>query len=79
MKQTAVEWLMDQLSDNTCFISAMRPKAYKLFDEAIQMEKEQIKDAYCINRFTPTEPLLFMAKDEAEDYYKDTYGKEELA
>ena len=47
MKQTAVEWLIDQLiMENEV---TLKGENYKLFDMAIEMEKEQIIDfAYVI-------------------------------
>jgi len=62
MKQTAVEWLIDQLiTENEV---TLKGENYKLFDIAKEMEKEQIMNAYNNgdNR-------------SAELYYNETYGK----
>ena len=60
MKQTAVEWLFEQLDVVDSSIS------YELFNQAKEMEKEQIKEAYC------------MGDDNigAEQYYNETFKSE---
>jgi hypothetical protein len=60
MKQTAVEWLFEQLD-----ISQGYESAIKIFDQAKEMEKEQIIDAY------ETSHISMMT---AEQYYRETYG-----
>jgi len=67
-KQTAVEWLVEQLI----------PNAMRMFDattcnaieQAKQMEKEQMIDAILDNRNITSQVTL---KD-AEQYYNETYG-----
>jgi hypothetical protein len=62
MKQTAVEWLIDQLiTENEV---TLKGENYKLFDIAKEMEKEQIMDAH----FEGSE-------DYRRQYYNETYGK----
>lgn len=60
-KQTAVEWLVDQVED---FLGLL---PVDLIQQAKAMEKEQIKDAFhkCSQKFFDNE--------EAEQYYKETY------
>jgi hypothetical protein len=62
-KQTAVEWL---------FAEYINPKNQtsmaSLFLEALQMEKEQIKDAYNYGQQIP--PFEY-----AEKYYNETFGQ----
>jgi hypothetical protein len=72
MKQTAVEWLIDQLiTENEV---TLKGENYKLFDIAKEMEKEQIMTAF-------TQGDIFGAdffdgvNITAENYYKQTYGK----
>jgi hypothetical protein len=61
MKQTAVEWLIAE------YINPKNQTSMaSLFLEALQMEKEQIKDAY---RFPNT--LVDMS---SEQYYNENYG-----
>ena len=67
MKQTAVEWLVD-------YIKNLEKYPYKtiqeLEEQAKEMEKEQIIDAYRAD--------LFPCSDEdAEQYYNETYEKQD--
>jgi hypothetical protein len=71
-KQTAVECLEDKIN-NYDFNHGMA-QIRKYIEQAKQMEKEQIKNAYvegCGDWF------LHEATDKnrAEDYYNETYGK----
>ena len=64
MKQTAVEWLVDQLfSDNVIF-----GVSKELFDQAKEMEKEQIIKAFNQSWHDRMNPYKT-----AEKYYKETY------
>jgi hypothetical protein len=69
-KQTAVEWLLNQISIN----------GFKQdIEQAKQMEKEQIKDAYltCHKEYTAYGKHWEMGMDEKEtfeQYYEQTYG-----
>ena len=68
-KQTAVEWLYDRF----LFAGYAIPTAWK--EQAKQMEKEQIKDAYtdgCIG-----ELYELNAYYTSEKYYNKTYDKGE--
>ena len=60
MKQTAVEWLMEQM---------LKPDMYKIWPHLLEiaksMEKEQIMDAYCKGDDNIG----------AEQYYNETYNK----
>jgi hypothetical protein len=65
-KQTAVQWLKEKLpslfiDDNNGFYS-------KLFEQALQMEREQIEDAW----MDGMDGILH--KIAAEKYYNETYG-----
>ena len=66
MKQTAVEWLEDRY----------RPKGYitaEEFNQAKEMEKQQIMDAYKSGNHTETRggKVIF---EKMEQYYNETYG-----
>ncbi len=66
-KQTALKWFLDKLphSIETQFSEQMQ--------EALQMEREQIIDAYVecyINHFVNEESIL----RQVNSYYKNTYG-----
>ena len=60
MKQTAVEWLMEQLPT----IDKYDPYYQNLFMQAKAMEKEQIKEA-----------AISQGNITGEQYYNETYGK----
>jgi hypothetical protein len=60
MKQTAVEWLIDQYCKGNYLI--------EIADQAKEMERQQIIDAY-------NEGLSnWDSEQEAEQYYTETYG-----
>jgi hypothetical protein len=65
-KQTAVEWLVEQFSKN----------GYIGFQDELQakaMEKEQIVEANISGmEFIPADPSMY--KQDAEQYYNETYG-----
>ena len=73
MKQTAVEYLFEQLWET--------PKDkftwYSILEQAKQMEKEQIKiswvSAWQDSMVNPLEYKYY--EPEAEQYYNETYGK----
>jgi hypothetical protein len=74
-KQTAVEWLIKELVDQK--IPMNFPS--KLFNQALEIEKEHIIDAHLegqkvFNRF-PTRFPEWDA-DQAKQYYNKKYGKE---
>ncbi len=62
MKQTAVEWLEQHLflDDNW----------KKIFEQAKEMEKEQIIEAYYYD------PNCNEIKDDGEEYYKEIYKQD---
>ncbi len=63
MKQTAVEWLLNEISSTTI----LDKEDIKLFKQAKEMEKQQIIDAY---RNGKTQQL-----ENSEIYYNETYNK----
>lgn len=64
-KQTALDWLYNKLQSE-CLIDM----ADELFDQAKQIEKEQIMEAY-LEGESDGEHLI----NSAEQYYKSTYEK----
>jgi hypothetical protein len=71
MKQTAVEWLIDELKDNGIEYLDL---AYEIIEKAKEMEKQQINDAVeWGNRKGYDEHRLTCILDEDEDYYNATY------
>ena len=71
-KQTAVEWLVEQLTDEPehyLFLCDKPEYMYgltKIIEQAKEMEKEQIVKAidYCRDKYI-----------DSENYYNETYGK----
>ena len=70
MKQTAVEWLYDQLT-STWFDKVSGTDVLK---KAKEMEKEQIKDAYKCGACDLEIQYSDVGKINSEQYYKETYG-----
>jgi hypothetical protein len=72
-KQTAVQWLQDKFLELKIEIdSKTHEEAFFLFEQAKQIEKEQIKDAFtdgCIG-----ELYELNAYYTSEKYYNETYG-----
>jgi hypothetical protein len=67
MKQTAVEWLIEELNDNGF---SHLDLAADIIEQAKEMEKEQIKDA-----FDEGNPNGFIIKC-GEEYYNETFKNE---
>jgi hypothetical protein len=66
MKQTAVEWLIEQLKENNMLTF---DEWTELFEQAKEMEKKQIKDAW-INSLTTAD------YHSSEQYYNETFKSE---
>ncbi len=64
-KQTAVEWFYDQIT-RTYWDYMTSEEQNLLFEEAKQMEKEQLKDAY---------KTAYNYYQSAEEFYNENYGK----
>ena len=82
MKQTAVEWLNEQMNN----IKSSSTKMYgtvqflekeltKLLEQAKEMEKEQIIQARTTAPIIPTIDMIDYVK-ESEQYYKETFKSE---
>ncbi len=69
-KQTAVEWLTNYMKANF----HLTDESIEIFEQAKQMEKEQIMYAYCkgVNEYYKHEEGH---KINWEQYYNETYGK----
>jgi len=65
MKQTAVEWLVEQYIEKLTITTSM-------FEQAKQMEKEQIIRAHLMARCYDTKNSVI----EAEQYYNETFKSE---
>ena len=70
-KQTAVEWLMEEMSKTYIF----NQDDFDMFKQAKEMEKEQIIKA-CDSGFDDGSSFIEdMKYKNAEEYYAETYGK----
>ena len=71
-QQTAVEWLDRWFRDNP---EATHEEGNKALQQAKQMEKEQILDAYSWGECNIDNDGCHIDKNGAEQYYNETYGK----
>jgi hypothetical protein len=74
--KTAVEFLIDMLvTENEI---TLKGENFKLFDQAKEMEKEQIRDAFNAGDLdSDTYFIPFLKEsDESEQYYNKTYKSE---
>jgi hypothetical protein len=74
-KQTAVEWLEEQIKDifYVAEASEMTKKFKSVYEQAKQMEKEQMKEA-ALDNVTTNEKLRKIFEIQFEDFYNETYG-----
>ena len=82
MKQTAVEWLVEQLPIYGYNVVKIFPE---LLEQAKEMEKQQIIEAYyksqldlieiVVEGLQPKENPDLEDKTDAEQYYNETYNK----
>jgi 3-mercaptopyruvate sulfurtransferase SseA len=68
-KQTAVEWLVEELEQHHTKIDI---KNTVVFQQAKEMEKEQIQDAFYFG-IEVDESKVHSPYKAAEDYFKQTY------
>jgi hypothetical protein len=71
-KQTAIEWLAAHLNADPFISTYVNPE---MINRAIEMEKEQIEDAF--NAGFNSEDYFYPStgKQECEIYYEETYRK----
>jgi hypothetical protein len=72
MKQTAVEWLLDNLLSEPWTEKHFEYNA-ECWDKALEMEKQQIVDAWN-NGFEENRPYV----DHSEDYYNETFKQQSV-
>jgi hypothetical protein len=70
MKDTAVKFLIDEISCRFVISEELRIAMYK----AIEMEKEQIMEAHEEGFYSP--PFRKSRRGEAEEYYNETFKSE---
>jgi hypothetical protein len=68
-KQTAVEWLIEQLDNNLDINHSWRTRQY--IEQAKEMEKQQIVDAYKDGVKDTNSRCEYQ---NVENYYKDTFS-----
>ena len=77
VKQTAVQWLQEAISKKLS--SEIGPYFLDLFEQAKEMEKEQIEDAYDIGFADAWDDARYDDEPKyagSEQYYEQTYGGE---
>jgi len=74
MKQTSVEWLYNNLKSHFEHNGDLLEVVQMSFEQAKEMEKEQIIDAFGIGCQVESTRLIGY-QDIAEQYYNETYGK----
>ena len=80
MKQTAVEWLIKQISSSKYFYNLMEEIESRstivqpngILEQAKEMEKEQIIDAF-VECWKENMPEGYGCKQSAEYYYNETF------
>lgn len=75
MKQTAVEWLLEQIFKHNNLVKGdgwfyVKPD---IIEQAKEMEKQQIIDAF-VECWKENMPDGYECKQSAEQYYQETYG-----
>ena len=65
-KQTAVEWLTEQFDSIVELYPSQFEKINRAIEQAKEMEKEQIVDAYKSDRYP-------CSNEDAEQYYNETF------
>jgi hypothetical protein len=68
-KQTAVEWLVEQIEGNILW----NDKAREMLNQAKAIEKEQIKNAYVKGQ---SDCEIFTMESESEQYYNETFTEQ---
>jgi hypothetical protein len=71
-KQTAVQWFYKNLK-NYKTLNLTDKLIQDLYKQAMQMEKEEMKEA-ALDNVTTNEKLRKIFEIQFEDFYKETYG-----
>jgi hypothetical protein len=74
-KTTAVDWLQEKIQSNLS--EPMSPKFAELFEEAREMEREQIIESYYAGTAQFANEAPIVNPKTPNDYYNKTYGKSE--
>jgi hypothetical protein len=85
MKQTAVEWLENQIKNSWYYFKLMEEinsrstiAQHNVFDQAKEMEKEQIIKAvdYCLESVKISDDKTMFTATTAEQYYHETFKQQ---
>ena len=71
MKQTSIEWLVDQIKEDQTSRAKTASEWNLIFQQARQMHKEEVKEGYIMALLDKDNKI----RRDAEDYYQETYGK----
>lgn len=77
-KQTAVEWLIDKLTETNFLWLSDKPEMnelIKIIEQAKEMEKEQIIDAYCKGSLDMSNDENIFPRETSEQYYNENFNK----
>ena len=72
-KQTAVELLIQEIQKDQTIKAKSKSEWNEIFDQAKQMEKEQIKNSYLDGDSNGCGCYDWSTEEQAEDYYNETY------
>jgi len=75
-KQSSIEWLEEQIKDifYVAEASEMTKNFKSVYEQAKQMHKEEVKDAYQKGRFNGQTNWGYGNDITAEQYYNETFG-----
>jgi len=68
MKQTAVEWVLEKLTE-----THTNDEWKKIIKQAKEIEKQQIIESYCIGCLDITKDENIFPRETSEDYYNETF------
>ena len=75
MKQTAVEWLYEEM-DRGDWDSLPKSMKSEIFEQAKEMEKGQIIESYCKGCFDMWKDDGIVPRETSEQHYNKTYKSE---
>jgi hypothetical protein len=73
MEKTAIDWLIDQLEKYELY-SKISFQCLKEIEEAKEMHKQEIIDAYLNGRYE-ADKIVMSQRFYTEQYYNETFGK----
>jgi hypothetical protein len=74
-KTTSIDWLQEQVQSNLS--EPMSPKFAELFEQARDMEREQIIESYYAGTAQFANEACIISPKTPQNYYNETYGKSE--